>query len=167
MYYRFNPAFAYLQYVMHHSPGAVAEIKGSEKFPDINGLVSFYPLKNEMLITADIRGLPNSNEPCGNAVFGFHIHSGGKCSGSKEDPFADTLGHYNKDNCMHPMHNGDLPPLFSNNGAAWMAFLTNLFALADIIGKTVVIHRDPDDFHTQPSGNSGIKIACGEIRKVK
>ena len=33
----------------------------------------------------------------------------------------------------------------------------------DVIGKTVVIHDRPDDFHTQPSGDSGEKIACGKI----
>ena len=56
-----------------------------------------------------------------------------------------------------------MPVLFGNNGFAWMLFLTNRFMPEDIIGRTVVIHSLPDDFHTQPSGNSGEKIACGEI----
>jgi Cu-Zn family superoxide dismutase len=36
---------------------------------------------------------------------------------------------------------------------------------ADIIGKAVIVHKDPDDFKTQPTGNSGARVACGVIRK--
>ena len=44
-----------------------------------------------------------------------------------------------------------------------MSVLVNKFKLKDIIGKVVIIHDMPDDFTTQPSGNSGFKIACGKI----
>jgi Cu-Zn family superoxide dismutase len=37
---------------------------------------------------------------------------------------------------------------------------------ADVIGKSVVVHRDVDDYKSQPAGNSGPRIACGVIRKV-
>ena len=66
---------------------------------------------------------------------------------------------------MHPFHSGDLPSLLENNGYAYMTVLTNRFKIADIIGKVVIIHDSPDDFTSQPSGNSGMKIACGIIRK--
>jgi Cu-Zn family superoxide dismutase len=56
-----------------------------------------------------------------------------------------------------------MPPLFAANGHAFSAFLTDRFSINDIIGKTVVIHDSPDDFSTQPSGNSGSKLACGQI----
>ena len=46
-----------------------------------------------------------------------------------------------------------------------MFFLINL-KVKDIIGKVIIIHDMPDDFTTQPSGNSGTKIACGEIKKA-
>ncbi len=36
---------------------------------------------------------------------------------------------------------------------------------ADIVGKGVIVHKDPDDFKTQPTGNSGARVACGVIRK--
>ena len=58
-----------------------------------------------------------------------------------------------------------LPPLLSNQGYAWMALLDNRFKLNDIIGKSYIIHDCPDDFHTQPSGNSGTRIACGVIQR--
>jgi len=56
-----------------------------------------------------------------------------------------------------------LPPLYENNGYAYMSVLINKFKVKDIIGKTVIIHESPDDFTSQPSGNSGKKIACGVV----
>jgi Cu-Zn family superoxide dismutase len=55
--------------------------------------------------------------------------------------------------------------LFGNQGFAFMTVLTNRFSVDEIAGRTVVIHRSPDDFTSQPSGNSGPKIACGQIHK--
>ena len=69
--------------------------------------------------------------------------------------------------CNHPYHAGDLPPLFSANGLGFSAFLTNRFVAEEIKGKTIIIHSNPDDFTTQPSGNSGIKIACGVISSLR
>ena len=46
-----------------------------------------------------------------------------------------------------------------------MSVLINKLKIKDIIGKVVIIHDSPDDFTTQPSGNSGTKIACGKIEK--
>lgn len=83
--------------------------------------------------------------------------------GNQNDPFPLTGSHYNPDNCPHPYHAGDLPPLFGNRGIAWSAFLTNRFQVRDVLGKTVIIHASPDDFTSQPAGNSGKKIACGVI----
>jgi len=77
------------------------------------------------------------------------------------------MGHYNPDNLPHPYHSGDMPPLFGNDGTAFSVFLTNRFKIDEIIGRTVVIHAQPDDFTSQPSGNSGEKIACGIIEEIK
>lgn len=46
-----------------------------------------------------------------------------------------------------------------------MSVLIDKFNITDIIGKVVIIHDLPDDFLSQPSGNSGTKIACGKIEK--
>ena len=56
-----------------------------------------------------------------------------------------------------------MPPLFGNQGHAFSAILTDRFSLSDVIGKTVIIHGNPDDFTTQPAGNAGEKLACGDI----
>ena len=58
-----------------------------------------------------------------------------------------------------------MPPLLANNGYALQAFLTNKYCVDEIIGRTVIIHAKPDDFTSQPSGNAGEMIACGEIKR--
>lgn len=95
----------------------------------------------------------------------FIYMNGTSCSGNLEDEFADAKSHFNPNNCVHPFHIGDLPPLIENNGYAYMSVLINKFKIKDIIGKVIIIHDMPDDFTTQPSGNSGKKIACGKIKK--
>ena len=91
--------------------------------------------------------------------------SGTSCTESPTDEFANAKTHYNPQNCPHPYHAGDLPPLLENNGYCYMSIFLNKFKVKDIIGKVVIIHDMPDDFTTQPSGNSGTKIACGKIMK--
>lgn len=154
-----------LKQILAQKPNAQAAIAGSEKYPAIRGIVNFYQTPNGVLLAASIVGLPNGTGPCGSRMFGFHIHEGTSCTGNAQDPFADTKTHYNPGNCEHPHHAGDLPPLFENAGQALMTVLTNRFKVSDVIGRTVVIHSHPDDFTTQPSGNSGEKIACGLIQK--
>ncbi len=70
---------------------------------------------------------------------------------------------YNPYTCAHPYHAGDLPPIFGVNGYGFSMFLTNRFSAGEIIGRTIILHSMPDDFTSQPAGNSGAKIACGTI----
>ena len=144
---------------------AKANIKGSKKYPKIEGIVTFKENANGVLLTAKINGLPQSKDHCKGRFFGFHIHEGSSCTGNLEDEFANAKTHLNPTKCPHPFHVGDLPPLIENNGYAYMSVLINKFKIKDIIGKVIIIHDMPDDFTTQPSGNSGTKIACGKIQK--
>ncbi len=151
------------QNLLRRTPDARAIVAGNPDYSSIHGSVSFYQTPDGVVLLAQIHGLPTGDGPCAPDIFGFHIHEGRSCSGSSEDPFADTGGHYNPKGCPHPAHAGDLPPLFGNRGNAFMAFLTDRFTVREVVGRTVVIHASPDDFTTQPSGNSGEKIACGRI----
>ena len=153
--------------LIQRQPQAAAAVNGSEEYPDISGVVKFYTTKNGTLVYADINGLPSAGNRCSQEIFGFHIHEGESCTGNTDDPFADAGAHLNKDNCGHPFHMGDMPPLFGNNGRAVSIFLTNRFTVDDVIGKAVIIHGSPDDFTAQPSGNAGRKIACGIISPVQ
>ena len=47
-----------------------------------------------------------------------------------------------------------------------MCFFTDKFKPKDIIGRAVIIHQNPDDYRSQPSGNSGKRIACGIIKRL-
>lgn len=153
--------------VFSRVPNATAYVRGSKKYPDIRGVVQFYEYQNNVLAVAEMMGLPTSKEICRKGIYAFHIHEGEACEGNVQDPFVDVKMHYNPAGCQHPYHAGDLPPLFENEGYALSVFLTNRFKIEDILGKTVIVHSDTDDFHTQPSGNAGEKIACGEIIPIK
>ncbi len=141
---------------------AIAHIKGSREYPTLHGTITFAQTPKGVLVTAQVYGLPDDNE-YNAGVFAFHIHNGMSCTGTREDPFVDAGTHYNPKDVLHPYHAGDLPPLFSNNGYAYMSVLTNRFNLREIIGRVIIIHRNVDDFSTQPAGNAGAKIACGKI----
>lgn len=158
-----DPQYEQFQNILRKSPDAYAMVKGSPNFPNINGMVFFYQIADGVLLVAQIQGLPQGTGTCPSNVFGFHIHEGSSCTGNAEDPFANAGSHYNPQNCPHPAHAGDLPPLFGNRGYAFMAFITDRFTVREVTGRTVIVHSAPDDFTTQPSGNSGAKIACGQI----
>lgn len=111
---------------------------------------------------------------CDRPIYAMHIHDydeegekGGDPTGGESGCRWEVIGaHFDPENCQHPYHAGDLPPLFANDGMAWNLVLTDRFSLEQIIGEAVIIHDKQDDFTSQPSGNSGEKIACGLIEKV-
>ena len=144
----------------------MAEVRGSKQYPEVYGVVYFEKSAWGVLVTAQIYGLP-AQEGEESGFFGFHIHEGSSCTESGEAPFSDAGGHYNPKNKPHPFHAGDLPPLLSNYGYAYMTVLTNRFTLEEIVGKTILIHALPDDFKSQPAGNAGSRIACGQIYSYK
>ncbi len=137
---------------------ASAHIVGGKEAPKLRGSAIFTQKNGYVLAEFHVVGLPSGN-PSG--FFALHIHEGGSCGGEN---FSETGSHYNPGGVPHPNHAGDLPPLLYRDGKAWLAVETDRFQVKDIIGKTVVIHSGPDDFHTQPAGNAGTKIACGVIR---
>lgn len=151
----------------YRHPDAYAYLKGSPDYPEIQGTVRFYEYLEGALVCAEVAGLPmkqRTEERCSGDFFGFHLHEGGTCSGNEQDPFADAGMHYNPRQCEHPGHAGDFPVLLGNRGYAWMAFYTDRFRPAEILGRTVVIHREADDFRSQPAGAAGTKIACGVVQ---
>jgi Cu-Zn family superoxide dismutase len=107
-----------------------------------------------------------------NAEHGFHIHEVGDCSSGDG---MSTKGHFNPHGKPHgnpaagERHAGDLPPLkAAKNGRAKLDVTMDIITLqpgpASIVGRGLIIHADPDDFKTQPTGNAGARIACGVIK---
>lgn len=102
---------------------------------------------------------------------GIHIHEKGDCSASDA---SSAGGHFAHGSEQHAgptdagRHDGDLGNLEADSdGNATWTITTDSLSLGSgdkgIIGKSIVIHGDPDDLKTQPSGNSGGRIACGVI----
>lgn len=148
-------------------PDAVAVLNGTGANSAVHGVVRFFQRPNGVMVEASFEGLPRRSGQCEQPIFGFHIHGGMSCTGNASDAFADAGMHYNPHTCPHPYHAGDLPPIFGVNGKAYTAFLTDRFTVRDILGKTIILHDEPDDFTTQPGGNAGNKIACGVIGSVR
>lgn len=149
---------------------AIAYIKGGPLAPELKGTVTFKDVQNGTMVCAHITGLPQYMPASGNSApigpHGFHIHENGSCViGNSLEPFQDAGGHWNPDGQPHGNHSGDFPVLFSNNGIAKTCFFTNKFKTNDILGKSIIIHENPDDFRSQPSGNSGKRLACGIIQE--
>lgn len=152
-----------LRAILKRKPDASAFIHGSPQYSKIHGIVKFYQTVMGTVVAAEINGLPAPNGNCKNPIFGFHIHGGASCTEKDGDPFGNAGTHYDPHGCHHPYHSGDMPPLFGSGGYSFLLFLTDRFTVPEIIGKTIIIHSSPDDFTTQPAGNPGAKIACGEI----
>ena len=103
---------------------------------------------------------------------GFHIHEAGDCSSGDG---MSAKGHFNPHGKPHgnpsspERHAGDLPSLkAAKNGRAKLDVVVDGITLtpgpASIIGRGLIIHADPDDYKTQPTGNAGARLACGVIR---
>lgn len=132
-----------------------------------SGSVQFTQAGNKVLVKVDIKGL----KP--NAEHGFHVHEKGDCSSGDG---MSTGGHFNPSGSLHGAHGqgvhhaGDLPSLKADaNGNAKIAFESTTISIvggvSNVIGKGLIVHRDPDDYKTQPTGNSGPRLACAVINK--
>ena len=153
--------------VLKDGPRAVAQLDAT-KGNMVWGSVSFVQVEGKVIVRADVRGLRPS------AQFGFHVHEKGDCSsldgmaaGEHFNPFAKPHAHYS----VAERHTGDLANLRSDaEGVAVYAFETNLLTVTagptSVVGRAIIIHAESDDYRTQPTGNSGARIACGLIRAV-
>ncbi|MDB5804439.1 MAG: Copper/Zinc superoxide dismutase [Betaproteobacteria bacterium] len=149
--------------------GAVATaILAPKSGSTTTGTVSFSPRGADAVrVTVDITGL----KP--NAEHGFHVHERGDCSA----PDAMSAGgHFNPMGKKHggmmgEHHAGDIPNLKSDaegrvRGSFEVMGMSVEAGPADIIGKALVVHRDRDDYKSQPAGDSGPRIACGVINRL-
>ncbi len=150
------------QYILsNQTPSAIAWVRGGSMYPAISGLVKFYETPYQgVLVSAEFFNLPGASQPGSSNFLAMHIHQNGNCAGN----FMNVGEHFGMPGTMHPQHKGDLIPLLSNQGYAWTAFYDKRFTISEILGRSVIVHMNPDDFRTQPSGNAGAMIACGEIR---
>ncbi|MDD3854048.1 MAG: superoxide dismutase family protein [Syntrophomonadaceae bacterium] len=144
---------------MLRTPEACAHIIGSSAIHNLIGDVYVYPFLEGSLVVADVEGIPFSG------FYGFHIHQRGPCiRGEGYTGFYDVGGHFaSVADQPHPFHSGDLPVLMAYYGHAFMIVYTDRFKPEEILGRAIIIHELPDDYKTQPAGNSGNHIGCGDF----
>jgi Cu-Zn family superoxide dismutase len=131
------------------------------------GSVTFTPKGDKVAVVAKVSGLtPGSH--------GFHIHEKGDCSsgdGMSAGGHFNPLGKPHANPSTMDRHAGDMPMLVADaTGNASLTVDLDVITVGsgttDVVGKAVVVHKDPDDFKTQPTGNAGARVACGVIRKA-
>lgn len=130
----------------------------------VQGRVIFRIEDSGVRVIAHIKGLKPGEH-------GFHIHESGDCSA----PDASSAGgHFNPENLPHgspnspKRHVGDLGNIVAGeDGYAFYDKFDSLLELHgphSIIGRAVIVHADPDDLTTQPTGNAGRRLGCGVIQ---
>ena len=137
-----------------------AIMRGGSKNPDINGMVTFGRTERGVLITAEIYGL---SDKFPGEVYPFCIWDGSCMSLDKDGEFCNGDGYFNPEKLAPPMRAGDLPPLISCKGYAYMQVVTNRFSIEDIIGKSVIIHSPSNQAFPEETSDDLKKIACGII----
>ena len=129
------------------------------------GSVRFVQVGAKTLVSGEVRGLRPGAE------HGFHVHETGDCSSGDG---MSTGGHFNPTGSPHGHHDrgmqhaGDLPSLKADAaGVATFSIESPTIrvgnGVTDIIGKGLIVHRDADDYTTQPTGNAGPRLACAVI----
>ena len=132
----------------------------------VSGKLTLMPMGHGVHVTGDIGGLaPGSSH-------GFHIHEAGDCSAADA---SSAGGHFNPAASVHGKagagahHAGDIDNIVADAGGVAhvnthvMGVSLGGGAANDIAGRAFVVHAAPDDYATQPSGNSGARIACGVV----
>jgi Cu-Zn family superoxide dismutase len=147
-------------------PGAVANLE-STKGNTAKGTVTFTQVGDKVRVSANLTGLKPDAE------HGFHVHDKGDCSSGDG---MSAAGHYNPAGKAHgeqagDHHAGDMPNVRSDAyGNANATFEVSALSIgggaADIVGHGLIVHRDPDDYKSQPAGNAGPRIACAVITKA-
>lgn len=148
------------------TPSARAELKPTTG-NTASGTVDFSQTSPGMVsVVAKVSGLKPGQE------HGFHVHEKGDCSSGDG---MSTGGHFNPEGRPHgpqdgPHHAGDMPSLKADSsGNAEARFKLSGVSVGsgatDLVGRGVIVHVQPDDYATQPTGNAGARIACGVIVK--
>jgi Cu-Zn family superoxide dismutase len=134
----------------------------------VRGTVTFEQRGDKKVrVVANVSGLQPNGE------FGFHIHEAGDCSSGDGmsakghfNPFGKPHGHH----AQGERHAGDMPSLKADaSGAAKATFDLDIITVssgpASVVGRGLIVHVQPDDYKTQPTGNAGARSACAVIQR--
>jgi len=146
-------------------PRATAQLQPTKGNKTI-GEATFEQRGDKVQVWIYVQGLKPGQE------HGLHIHEVGDCSSGDG---MSAKGHFNPFGKPHgdpksgERHAGDLPALkAAKNGRAKVEALVDTISVTpgpgSIIGRALIVHADPDDYKTQPTGNAGARLACGVIQ---
>jgi superoxide dismutase, Cu-Zn family len=159
-------ALAGCQSIPADAPRATASLQPT-KGSKVGGTVTFVQLRDKVRVMGTITGL----NP--NAEVGFHVHEAGDCSSGDG---MSAKGHFNPHGKPHGhhasgnRHAGDLPMLKADgNGVARIEQDVDIITVApgpaSVVGRGLIVHVQPDDYKTQPTGNAGARSACAVIQR--
>jgi superoxide dismutase, Cu-Zn family len=131
------------------------------------GTADFRQAGNKVRVVVNMSGLTPGRE------HGFHIHEAGDCSSGDG---MSAKGHFNPQGKPHgpptsgERHAGDMPALRADaNGNARLDTELDIITVAagptSVVGRGLIVHADPDDYKTQPTGNAGARLACAVIQR--
>jgi Cu-Zn family superoxide dismutase len=150
---------------MHMDGGAMAAATLTPtQGNNVRGFVMFHEMDGHVMVHAKVSGLKPGAE------HGIHLHEKGDCASTDG---TSAGGHFNPTGQPHGAqgaahHVGDMPSLKADaNGVADQKFMlvgpTIAAGANSIVARSVVVHAGPDDYTSQPAGNSGPRVACGVI----
>jgi Cu-Zn family superoxide dismutase len=131
------------------------------------GTADFYQVGGKVRVVANVSGLTPGRE------HGFHVHDAGDCSSGDG---MSAKGHFNPQGKPHghpqssERHAGDMPALRADaSGNAKLDTELDIMTVtpgpASVVGRGLIVHADPDDYTTQPTGNAGARLACAVIQR--
>lgn len=151
-------------------PIATAQLQPT-KDSTVAGTINFSLVDGQLRASGDITGLKPDSE------HGFHIHEKGDCSAPDG---TSAGGHFNPGSSEHGSistamhHGGDMPNIKADaqgnahiDGPVASNVNVGVGDGFDIVGRGLIVHADPDDYKTQPTGNAGARLACAVIAKVQ
>ena len=142
-------------------------MQGAPEDTDFAGTLTISPEGTGVRIIADVAGVDKDGK------HGIHVHENGMCehhpTGESAKPFSTAGGHFNPAGVEHacpptdPRHAGDLGNIEVSGGKGHLEISLANVTMDQLNGKAIILHAGEDDCKTQPTGNSGDRLACGVV----
>lgn len=138
-------------------------LQGAPTDTDFAGTITVHAEGSGVHIVADVAGVDTDGK------HGIHVHENGQCDheGEGGQHFTSAGSHFNPTGTEHacpptdPRHAGDLGNIEISGGRGHLEVSAANLTMDQLAGKAIILHAGEDDCKTQPTGNSGDRLACG------